>query len=158
MQRRSRAAKTVDANYRVPRRRPVRPSAVRTGAAVVEFALTASLLFLLIFTAVEFLRVNTIVNSAENAVYEGAREGIVPGATAEQAREAARAIIAAIGVRGASVTVAPQTLSTSTPEITLTVEIPLEENSFISPRFFLGKTLTKSCTLSREVPPAAANN
>lgn len=129
----------------------------RSGAAVVEFALTASLLFLIIFTAVEFMRVNTIVNSAENAAYEGARAGIVPGATAGEAQAAAQSMVSAIGVRGTTVEVEPATIRLDTPQITVTVSVPLDSNSFIAPRFFLGKTLRKTCTLTREVPQSASN-
>ena len=117
----------------------------------MEFALTAGLLFLILFASIEFMRVNTIVNSAENAAYEGARAGIVPGAKANEVRAAARSMMSAIGVRGARIRVNPSTIEQDTPEITVTVEVPLDRNSFISPRYFLGDTLTKTCTLTREV-------
>jgi Flp pilus assembly protein TadG len=123
----------------------------RRGAVAVEFALTAGLLFLILFASVEFMRVNTIVNSAENAAYEGARAGIVPGAKAKEVRAAARSMMTAIGVRGSKITVNPSTIQQDTPEITVTVEVPLDRNSFIGPRYFLGDTLTKTCTLTREV-------
>ncbi|HJS06582.1 MAG TPA: TadE family protein [Pirellulales bacterium] len=127
----------------------------RRGAALVEFALTASLLFLIVLTAVEFMRVNTIVNTSENAAYEGARTGIVPGATAADAIAAAQSTLNVIGTRNAVVSVEPETITSDTEEITVTVQVPLDDNSFIAPRFFLGKTLTKACTLSREVVSAA---
>jgi Flp pilus assembly protein TadG len=127
----------------------------RRGAALVEFALTASLLFLIVFTAVEFMRVNTIVNTSENAAYEGARTGIVPGATAADVIAAAQSTLNVIGTRNAVVSVEPDTIATDTAEITVTVQVPLDDNSFIAPQFFLGKTLTKSCTLSREITNAA---
>jgi Flp pilus assembly protein TadG len=128
----------------------------RRGAVAVEFALTAGLLFMILFAAIEFMRVNTIVNSTENAAYEGARAGIVPGAKAKDARQAARGMLTAIGVRGAKIDIEPNTIQADTPEITVTIEVPLNRNSFITPRFFLGKTLTKTCTLTREVPNAIA--
>jgi Flp pilus assembly protein TadG len=123
----------------------------RRGAALVEFALTSSLLFLIVFTAIEFMRVNTIVNTSENAAYEGARTAIVPGATADDAIAAAQSMLSVIGTRNAVVLVEPATITTDTPEITVTVQVPLNANSFIAPQFFLGKTLTKACTLSREI-------
>jgi hypothetical protein len=49
------------------------------------------------------------------------------------------------------VSVQPATIANNTPEITVSVQVPLDSNSFIAPRFFLGKTLTKACTLSREI-------
>jgi Flp pilus assembly protein TadG len=122
---------------------------------LVEFALTASLLFMIVFAAIEFMRVNTIVNSTENAVYEGARAGIVPGSTSQDVEDAANAMLASIGVRGATITVEPEALQESTPEVTVTIDVPLDQNSFIAPRFFSGGTLTKTCTLSREVPNAS---
>jgi Flp pilus assembly protein TadG len=130
----------------------------RRGAALVEFALTSSLLFLIVFTAVEFMRVNTIVNTSENAAYEGARTGIVPGATAADAIAAAQSIMNVIGTRNATVSVEPATIATDTAEITVTVQVPLDDNSFIAPQFFLGKTLSKSCALSREVTNAATGS
>jgi hypothetical protein len=101
------------------------------------------------------MRVNTIVNSSENAAYEGARTGIVPGATAADAIAAAQSTLNVIGTRNAVVSVEPETITSDTEEITVTVQVPLDDNSFIAPRFFLGKTLTKACTLSREVVSAA---
>jgi Flp pilus assembly protein TadG len=123
----------------------------RRGAVAVEFALTASLLFLILFASVEFMRVNTIVNTAENAAYEGARAGVVPGATSSQVQTAANAMLSAIGVRNATVSVQPATIVQTTPDVTVTIGVPLDSNSLIAPRFFLGDTLTKTCTLSREV-------
>ena len=131
--------------------------AQRRGAVVVEFALTSGLLFMIVFAAIEFMRVNTIVNSTENAAYEGARAGIVPGSTASDVEQAGLAMLGAIGVRGATITVEPATLDESTPEVTVTIAVPLDQNSFIAPRYFLGDTLTKTCTLSREVPNASQN-
>jgi Flp pilus assembly protein TadG len=127
----------------------------RRGAALVEFALTSSLLFLIVFTAIEFMRVNTIVNTSENAAYEGARTAIVPGATAADAIAAAQSILNVIGTRNAVVSVDPQAVEINTLEITVTVQVPLDANSFIVPQFFLGKTLTKACTLSREITDAS---
>jgi Flp pilus assembly protein TadG len=123
----------------------------RRGAVAVEFALTASLLFLILFASVEFMRVNTIVNTTENAAYEGARAGVVPGATSTQVQTAATSMLSAIGVRNATITVQPATISEDSPDITVTIGVPLDSNSLIAPRFFLGDTLTKTCTLSREV-------
>jgi Flp pilus assembly protein TadG len=139
------------------RRKVSGPRSNRRGAALVEFALTSSLLFLIVFTAIEFMRVNTIVNTSENAAYEGARAGMVPGATADDAIAAAESMLSVIGTRNAVVLVEPATIATDTPEITVTVQVPLNANSFIVPQFFLGKTLTKACTLSREISGSGAS-
>jgi Flp pilus assembly protein TadG len=131
------------------RRRPGRLRA-RRGAALVEFALTSSILFLLLFVAIEFMRVNTIINSAENAVYEGARVGVVPGATPDKIIAKTEAVISAIGVRGASVSVEPAAIDNDTPQVTVSIDVPITSNTILAPRFFLGDTLSKTCTLTRE--------
>ncbi len=66
-------------------------NARRSGASAVEFALCAPLLFLLVFAAWEFSRANMILNTMENAAYEGCRRGIVPGASANDVRASAQA-------------------------------------------------------------------
>ena len=53
----------------------------RTGAAMVEFAIVSPLLFLFFFGAMEFCRVAMIRHTADNAVYEATRVGIIPGAS-----------------------------------------------------------------------------
>src|SRR5690606_21432947 len=73
----------------------------RRGAALVEFALTAPLLFFILFASLEFARANMLRNTVEMAAYEGARRGIVPGATAEDVRDAARFPLTTIFVRNA---------------------------------------------------------
>ena len=150
----SRVAKPICSTGAFSRALSCRRSA-RQGAVAVEFALTASLLFFIVFTAIEFMRVNSIVNSTENAAYEGARAAIVPGAKEQEARDAANAMVKAIGVRGATVDVQPTPINDDTPEVTVTVSVPLDKNSFIAPRFFLGDSLTKTCTLSREIADSA---
>jgi hypothetical protein len=60
-------------------------------------------------------------------------------------------MLSAIGVRNATVTVQPATITQTSPDVTVTIGVPLDSNSLIAPRFFLGDTLTKTCTLSRVV-------
>ena len=60
-------------------------SRVRRGAAMSEFAIVAPLLFLFFFAAFEFCRVAMIRHTADNAVYEGCRAGVIPGATTGEA-------------------------------------------------------------------------
>jgi len=130
---------------------PLPFAAERRGAVAVEFALAAGILFLVLFVSVEFMRVNTIVNTAQNAAYEGARAAITPGTSVSAAKNAADSILRVIRVRQSTVTVDPSPIQEDTRELTVTVSVPLDKNSFIVPRFFLGRTLTRSCTLSREV-------
>jgi len=122
----------------------------RTGAITVEFALTASLLFFFVFTQWELCRVNMIRHTADAAAYEAARRGIVPGATAEDVQEVANSMLATATATDATVTVEPSVIGDDTPEIVVTVAIPMDSNGWVVPRFFGGRTITKSCRLQRE--------
>ena len=135
-----------------PHRRQVfgRRCDARRGALTVEFALTLPLVFMLLFGAIEFLYVNMVRCSAESAAYEGARRAVVPGATAQNAKDAAQAILDAVGTRNERITVSPGSITATTEAVTVTIEIPLDSNSLISPRYMRGKTLRKACTLQRE--------
>ena len=79
----------------------------RKGVAAVEFAITAPILFLIFFAMIEFARFNMIRHGIDSAVYEGARRGIVPGATADDVTLSAEAILRAVSTTNATVTVVP---------------------------------------------------
>ena len=123
----------------------------RRGATAVEFAVTAPLVFVLFFAQLEFSRANLMRHSIQSAAYEGARRGIVPGATADDVRTEARTILNAVSARNATITVEPAVILTDTRTVTVTVGISLNENSWGAAKFFENRTLSSSVTLSREV-------
>ena len=122
----------------------------RTAAVVVEFAICAPILFLFFFASLEFSRVNMIRQSVENAVYEGARRGIVPGATADNCRASAQVVLNSISARDATINVTPSVITKNTPEITVAVSVPVNNNSWVFPFFFRDKTIASNMTLQRE--------
>ena len=122
----------------------------RRGAVTVEFALTAPLLFRIVFGAIEFSRMNVIRHTIDNAAYEGARAGVYPGATAAEVRRTAQSILDAVGTAGAVITVTPSNIQEKTPEVTVSIEVPCDQNGWIFPTFFAGRTLAGSSTLARE--------
>ena len=122
----------------------------RRGATAVEFGIVAPIVFLFLFTLFEFARVDVIRHSIESAAYEGARSAIVPNASADRARTAALQNLDAIMAINADVTINPAVITPLTPEVTVTVEIPLDDNAWVFPRFFRGRRLTSSVTLRRE--------
>lgn len=127
-----------------------RPRSARRAAVVVEFAICAPILFLFFFASLEFSRVNMIRQSVENSVYEGARRGIVPGATADNCRTSAQAVLNSISARNATVTVTPTVITNDTPQVTVAVSVPVNSNSWVIPVFFEGRTIASSMTLRRE--------
>jgi Flp pilus assembly protein TadG len=117
---------------------------------LVEFALTVPLLFLLFFVMIEFGRYNLIRHGVDTAAYEGARRGIVPGATVDDVKANANAILQAVSALDTTVTVTPSAITDETPEVTVTVDVLLNRNGWIVPRFLNHATLSRSCTIARE--------
>ncbi|MEZ6133464.1 MAG: pilus assembly protein [Pirellulaceae bacterium] len=128
-----------------------RQPATRRGATAVELALTAPLFFLLIFGGMEFSRANMIRNAAGVAVLEGARAGILPGATSSQCIAKTNAELAVLNIQGGSVSVLPTAIDQDTPEVTVTVSIPLSQNALPLSKFVIGKQLVQSIKLKREI-------
>jgi Flp pilus assembly protein TadG len=116
---------------------------LRAGAVAVEFAITAPIFFLFLLAAFEFGWLNVIRHTADNAAYEAARAAMVPGATAADATAKANAILNVVGTRAAKVSVTPATITNSTPEITVAIDVPMASNGLIVARFS-GKTVLHS--------------
>jgi Flp pilus assembly protein TadG len=122
----------------------------RRGAAAVEFAITAPIFFAFLLAAFEFGWLNVIRHTADNAAYEAARTTMVPGATAAEARRKANNLLRIVGTRGARVTVTPAALTPDTKEVTVAIDIPMNRNGLIIPRFTKNKTLHTESTLRTE--------
>ena len=122
----------------------------RQGAVAVEFAITAGLAFLFFFGAFEFSRVAMIRGTIDNAIYEGARVGITPGATAADVEKKVRDILGFSLVRVASVTVQPNPILFDSKTITVRVDLPLDRNTFSPAQFFNGKSIVRSIQMKRE--------
>src|SRR6056297_620277 len=122
----------------------------RHGVAVVEFVFVATIAFVLFFAAFEFCRVAMIRHTADNAVYEGARRGIIPGGRVEDVSNTTRRILRSVGVDDVRVTVTPATIARDTENITVAIRIPLDSNSLVPTNFFRGKVIGRSLTMRRE--------
>lgn len=122
----------------------------RSGAAAVEFAVTSGLAFFFFFAALEFCRVSMFRHTVEHALYEGARAGIIPGATPTDIRRVTVNVLSKIGVTGALIDVSPAVIRNDTPEITVRLRMPLDRGLFAPAFFFLGKSLDRSLTMQRE--------
>ena len=115
-----------------------------------EFAIVAPLLFLFFFAAFEFCRVAMIRHTADNAVYEGCRAGVIPGSTTGEAEAEARRVMATLGVTSVNVAVAPSSINRDTEQVTVRVEVPLDENSFVPNQFVAGRSIIRELTMRRE--------
>ncbi len=124
--------------------------ACRRGATAVEFALAAPVFFLFLLAAFEFGWLNVIRHTADNAAYEAARTAMVPGATAADAKTKANKLLNIVGARSALVTVTPPTLTPETDQVTVAIDIPMNQNGLIVPRFTSATTIHSSSTLRTE--------
>ena len=122
----------------------------RRGAAAVEFALAAPIFFLFLLAAFEFGWLNVIRHTADNAAYEAARTAMVPGATANEAQAKATGLLKIVGARGANVKVSPAVLTPETNQVTVEIDIPMDRNGLIVPRFTGSTTIHSSSTLRTE--------
>jgi Flp pilus assembly protein TadG len=122
----------------------------RHGAATVEFALTAPLLFMILFATLEFGRYNMIQQTTLNAAFEAARACIVPGATAANGQTAGLNILQAAGISGGTITINPSTILTTTGTVTATATVPVKSNLWVTPVFIKTTTTSKSCTLTMD--------
>lgn len=118
---------------------------------MVEFAIVAPLVFFFFFAAFEFCRVAMISHTVDNAVYEGCRAGIIPGATTADARSTATNLLNTLGLNNSTVTINPATIDNRTPEITVSIDVSLDANSLVPPQFTGGAVISRTLTMTREV-------
>ncbi len=130
----------------------------RKGAVAVEFAVTSGLAFLFFFAAFEFSRVAMIRGTIDNAIYEGARLGITPGATATEVEKKVRDILGFSLVKVADVTVQPNPILFNSKTISVKVDLPLDRNTFSPAKFFKGKSIVRTITMKREASRFAGQN
>ena len=124
----------------------------RRGAVLVEFAITAPILFMIVFASFEFSRVNMLRNTIENAACEGARRGIVPGATALACEQSAQKLLDIVRVNNSTVVATPNPITATTEEVTVVVTVPLDvSNGYLMPRYFLGREIKATITLPRQL-------
>jgi len=122
----------------------------RRAAALVEFAITVPIVFTLFFAALDFCRYYMIAHSTEQAAFEGARRGSIPGATTSKAKAAAQAELDKLSLKDGTITVTPAVITNATAEVTVKVRVPLAANSWVTPKVLTGAYIERQCTLSRE--------
>ena len=124
----------------------------RFGSTTVELAFTLPIFFLLLFGFYELSRINLIVHTAEAAAYEGARVGILPGATNAEVVAATENVLDTIAIKNASVTVNPTNLQNLSDTVQVTVDLNFGDNSLLVPKFLTaGHNFTRQCQLIREL-------
>jgi Flp pilus assembly protein TadG len=122
----------------------------RRGAFTVEFAICSGLFFMILMTGIEFSRFMYARHAVDQAAYEAARRAILPGATTADAVDTATSILAATGIRNATIQVSPESITSSTETVTVTIRSNFADNTWMGPMFLGCAILDSSLTLDHE--------
>ncbi len=122
----------------------------RHGATTVEIAIILPLFFTILIGAYDATRVNMLRHTAQAAAYEGARRGIVPGAKISEIEADCQFVARSCGAKNINIQVNPRTINNQTPEIEVTVEIPLRQNTLIASPFFGNTRLVGKTKFTRD--------
>lgn len=120
----------------------------RRGAAAVEFAICANIFFILIFTCMEFARMNMIRNLAQDAAYFAARRAMVPGATVAEAEAAADEVMSMMTNTGYVVDV--EELDSNSPNVVVTVTVDFDQIALFAPMFLPNATIESTARIRTE--------
>jgi len=124
----------------------------REGAAVVEFAIVAPMLFLLVFGMIDIGRAIMVQNLITNAARDGARTAVLDGATAGSVEQQVQAYLASSSVPGTTVTVTPNPLPDINDPVSVRVQVPFSAVSWLPSSWFLSNTnLEATVVMRREV-------
>lgn len=127
---------------------PSRKRAARIGATVVEFAIVANVMMIIILTCMEFARLNMTRNLAQDAAYFAARHALVPGATAAEAEAEADRIMGSMLNTGYTVTV--DDLDEDSENVTVTVDVDLTAVALFAPYFLPDTTISTTARMRTE--------
>jgi len=122
----------------------------RRGAFTVEFAICCGIFFMVFMAAIEFTRFMYARHSVEQAAYEAARVGIIPGKTVTEVRTKANQILNATGVRNATITITPTIFDSSTSTVSVEIQCNYADSSWMRPVFLNAANLVSQITLDHE--------
>lgn len=120
----------------------------RLAASVVEFAVVANIMMLMILTCMEFARMNMVRNLAQDAAYFGARHAIVPGATAAEAIDEAERVMSSMMGNGYTVTV--NDLGGESADVIVTVAVDFTKVALFAPYFLPDSTIVTTARMRTE--------
>jgi Flp pilus assembly protein TadG len=134
--------------------RRVRPSGSRRGAAAVEFAVVAPLLFLLILGIIEIGRMMMVQQVVTNAAREGCRKAVLAGATEDQVYAVIDNYLTGSGISGHTRAVSPSlTGATMGEAVTVTVRVSYDNVTWLplgAVQWMKGKQLQASVVMRKE--------
>jgi Flp pilus assembly protein TadG len=125
----------------------------RRGAALVEFAVVAPLLFMLILGLIEFGRMMMVQQILTNGAREGARNAVLPAATQTTAQGVIDTYMQNNGITGYTTSMTDPAVAQPGDPITVTVSVPYSNVSWLpvpTVQWLGGKTLTAGVVMRKE--------
>lgn len=127
----------------------------RRGAAVVEFAVVAPLLFLLILGLIEFGRMLMVQQILTNGAREGCRKAVLPGITTADVDSAIDNYMAGATISGHSKSYNPSNPGTAVQGtvVEVTVSVPYNQVSWLpvgNLQWLAGQTITSTVRMRKE--------
>jgi Flp pilus assembly protein TadG len=136
-------------------RRPACPG-LRRGAAAVEFAVVACLLFPMVLGIIEIGRGLMVVHVLTAAACRGCRTAVVEGRTQTDVDTAVQQLLSSSGISGETITILVNNVSgdpakaNAGDEITVKVSVPVSQVSWVPVTRYLTSNLSAQYTLTRE--------
>jgi Flp pilus assembly protein TadG len=128
----------------------------RAGANVVEFAVVAPVLFLLVLAIFEFGRGIMVIHLLTNAARQGCRVGVIEGKSTSDITTVVNASLSSCGISGDTATIlvndgsADASTAQAGDEITVKVTVPYSKVTWVPVAKFLTGNLSGQYTLRRE--------
>jgi hypothetical protein len=122
----------------------------RQGSLTVEVAICLPILLMILFACYEMAHANMLLHATESSAYEGARVGIIPGATSEKIEASVGRVLRSVGINHFKVKVKPNKIKTDTKSVKVEVTVPFRANTSIPPFFVEDPRFLGQCELSRE--------
>lgn len=128
----------------------------RPGAAVLEFALAAPIVFMFVLGLIEVGRGYMALHLLEDAARTGCRAGTLPGTANSQIEAAVLARLDALGMPSGDVTIlvngveGEAATAVEGDRITVTVAVPVEQFTWVPGGQYLSGALKASYSLRRE--------
>ena len=128
----------------------------RRGAATVEFALVAMIIFLIIFASIEFGRAMMAIGGMKEAARAGCRLGVLDDTTVTDIEDMVRQRLNLIGIGVYTLDITPDVPSDACQwdSVTVSVTTPFSNVSLLPVPVYVGNiSLSAACTLPREGNP-----
>jgi len=116
----------------------------RRGLVAVEVAMVAPFVFILVFGLMEWARAEMIRQATSTAAFNAARLGTVPGTTTTEVEDKAAAFLDVYFVSNATIVA-----TITEDESTISVSVPMADNSWFLKQFFGNLTIHRDFTLRR---------